>query len=242
MPTKRLTDGNDTYTTTNQFDVVLALMGNDKITIQGIFYDEEDRSHIAVYGGPGDDEITSVLVRSGQHGYGGPGNDKILIHGGDDDGGAGVGAGGNDTITCISGGEPCVADGGDGQDRLISQGDSANYLDGGPGKDTQIGGPESNDTFFFGKGDTVSGSGRDIIQGFVQGQDEIDLAAIDANTGQTGNQAFTLVASTNNPAVGQVSYFKSGTSTIVVADTGAVTFQIELKNFDQPLEAPDFSL
>ena len=50
------------------------------------------------------------------------------------------------------------------------------------------------------------------------------------------------MASTNNPAIGQVSYFKSGTSTIVVADTGAVTFQIELKNFDQPLEAPDFSL
>ena len=59
---------------------------------------------------------------------------------------------------------------------------------------------------------------------------------------RTEQPCFTLVASTNDPAIGQVSHFKSGTSTIVVADTGAVTFQIELKNFDQPLEAPDFSL
>jgi hypothetical protein len=81
-----------------------------------------------------------------------------------------------------------------------------------------------------------------VIRNFVQGQDEIDLSPIDANTNQPDNQAFTFVASTNNPDIGEVSYFKSGTSTIVVADTGAVTFQIELKNFDQPLLNTDFSL
>ncbi len=51
-----------------------------------------------------------------------------------------------------------------------------------------------------------------------------------------------MVASTSNPDIGEVSYFKSGTSTIVVADTGGTTFQIELKNFDQPLLGTDFSL
>ena len=83
-----------------------------------------------------------------------------------------------------------------------------------------------------------------MIKGFEQGQfaDTIDLSAIDANSNQTGNQAFTFVASTNNPAVGKVSYFRSGDNTIVVADTGSTTFQILLQNFDEPLEAPDFSL
>jgi hypothetical protein len=243
VPTKRLTDGNDTYTTDGKFDVVLALKGNDKITIKQVFYDaENDVTRITVYGGPGDDQIISEIDISGQVAYGGPGNDKIVMRGGDDLGGAAHGGGGSDTITCIVYQEPCFADGGAGQDTLISQSETATTLEGGLGKDTSIGGPLSNDTFRFEKGHTVSGSGRDVIRSFVKGQDEIDLSSIDANTNQSGNQAFKLVASTNNPAIGEVSYFKSGTSTIVVADTGATTFQIELKNFDQPLEATDFSL
>ena len=129
-----------------------------------------------------------------------------------------------------------------GQDTLISQSETSTTLEGGLNKDTMIGGPQSNDTFRFEQGHTVSGSGRDVIRNFVQGQDKIDLSPIDANTNQAGNQAFTLVASTNNPDIGEVSYFKSGTSRIVVADTGATNFQIELKNFDQPLLGTDFSL
>ena len=243
MPTKRLTDGNDTYTTDGKFDVILALKGNDKITIEKLFYDvENDVTRITVYGGPGDDQIISKIDISGQVAYGGPGNDTIVMRGGDDLGGAGVGNGGNDTITCIVYQEPCFADGGAGQDTLISQSETSTTLEGGLNKDTLIGGPQSNDTFRFEKGHTVSGAGRDVIRNFVQGQDEIDLSPIDANTNKTGNQAFTLVASTNNPEIGEVSYFKSGTSTIVVADTGGTTFQIELKNFDQPLLGTDFSL
>jgi hypothetical protein len=47
-----------------------------------------------------------------------------------------------------------------------------------------------------------------VIKGFVQGQfaDGMDLSAIDANSKVSGNQAFTFVASTKNPAVGEVSY------------------------------------
>ena len=78
MPTKRLTDGNDTYTTDGKFDVILALKGNDKITIEKLFYDvENDVTRITVYGGPGDDQIISKIDISGQVAYGGPGNDTI---------------------------------------------------------------------------------------------------------------------------------------------------------------------
>jgi serralysin len=83
-----------------------------------------------------------------------------------------------------------------------------------------------------------------VIKGFEPGQfaDSIDLSAIDANTNQAGNQAFTFVASTDNPASGEVSYFRSGDDTIVVANTGGATFQILLQDFDGPLMATDFSL
>jgi hypothetical protein len=243
MTTKRLSNGNDTYTTKIGDEAVYALKGNDKITIQGVFLDPEtDRTTIRVFGGPGADQILSRVEVSGQEGYGGPGNDRIEINGGDDSGGLAVGAGGDDVLICLGGDEGCLLDGGEGSDRLSTQSHTSTIFKGGPGKDTHTGGAESSDSFRFAKGDTVSGANRGTIAGFQKGQDEIDLSAVDANTNQSGNQAFTLVASTNNPAVGQVSYFKSGTSTIVVADTGAVTFQIELKNFDQPLEAPDFSL
>ncbi len=138
-----LTDGNDTYTTDGKFDVILALKGNDKITIQKLFYDvENDVTRITVYGGPGDDQIISKIDISGQVAYGGPGNDTIVMRGGDDLGGAGYGNGGNDTITCIVYQEPCFADGGAGQDTLISQSETSTTLEGGLNKDTLIGGPQ----------------------------------------------------------------------------------------------------
>ena len=245
MATKRLTDRSDTYTTKDGDEFVYALKGNDKITIQGLFYDvENDETRITVYGGPGDDRIISVREISGQTAYGGPGNDRIEIYGGDTESGVAIGAGGNDTLICLGGDEGCTLNGGAGQDQLINQSDNVAFMVGGPGRDEYTGGTGSEDTYIFFKGDTVSGSQRDVIKGFEQGQfaDTIDLSAIDANTNQPGNQAFTFVASTNNPAIGQVSYFRSGDNTIVVADTGSTTFQILLQNFDEPLLATDFSL
>ena len=245
MATVKLTNTRDDYTTKEGDEFVYALKGNDKITIQGLFYDQEnEETRITVYGGPGDDHILSVREISGQAGYGGPGNDRIEIHGGDTDSGAAIGAGGNDTLICLGGDEGCFLSGGGGQDRLINQSDSEASMVGGPGRDLHTGNAEAEDFFVFFKGDTVKGTQRDVIKGFVQGQfeDTIDLSATDANSKVSGNQAFTFVASTKNPAIGEVSYYKSGTSTVVVANDGAATFEIELQNFDQPLEAADFSL
>ena len=42
MATKRLSNRSDTYTTKDGDEFVYALKGNDKITIQGLFYDEEN--------------------------------------------------------------------------------------------------------------------------------------------------------------------------------------------------------
>lgn len=72
--------------------------------------------------------------------------------------------------------------GGDGNDTLV----------GGQGKDVLTGG-NGNDVFVF---NAASESGttsatRDVVNGFVRGQDKIDLRGIDANTATTANDAFT---------------------------------------------------
>jgi serralysin len=243
MTTKRLTNGNDTYTTKDGDEFVYALKGNDKITIKGFFYDvENDATRVTVYGAEGDDQIVSELSMSGQIAYGGPGNDRIVMQGGDDDGGLAYGGGGNDVLICKGGDEGCGLNGGAGADQLINQGEYYAGMSGGPGRDRFTTSPGSLDRLRFEKGDTVSGSQRDVVKGFIQDEDEIQLSGIDANTKISGDQAFTFVASTKHPAVGEVSCYKSGTSTIVVANDGSSSFEIELQEFDQPLLATDFGL
>jgi serralysin len=114
-------------------------------------------------------------------------------------------------------------------------------MTGGPGRDTLVGGA-SRDVFLFRAGDTVAGSGRDVIKGFQHGSDVIDLSAIDANAKIPGDQAFAFVAVTKHPGVGEVSYYVSGQNVIVVGNTGAKTFEIELQASDPPLAATDFHL
>jgi hypothetical protein len=180
---------------------------------------------------------------TGQTAYGGPGDDRIEIDGGDADPGGAFGAGGNDTLVCRGGDEGCFLNGGTGQDQLINQGEYDASMVGGPGRDQSTGRAGSQDIHIFYKGDTVAGSQRDVIKGFEQGQfaDSIDLSAIDAISNISGNQAFTFVASTNHPAIGEVSYFKSGANTIMVANDGRTTFEIQLTDFNQPMLATDFS-
>ena len=48
---------------------------------------------------------------------------------------------------------------------------------------------------------------RDIITDFVRGTDRIDFSSIDANTGASGNQAFTFRGQTTTfTAAGQLAY------------------------------------
>ena len=119
--------------------------------------------------------------------YGNAGNDSLsgsagtdIARGGD---GNDIARGGNDNDTLY--GEA-------GNDQLF--GDAGNdLLLGGAGKDTMSGGT-GYDTFKFNATSDSIPASFDIVQGFVQGQDKIDLSTIDANIGMTGDQAFAFTA------------------------------------------------
>lgn len=102
------------------------------------------------------------------------------------------GGAGNDTIA-----------GGGGNDRLIG-GTGADRLNGGSGADVfdynAVG--ESGITY----------ATRDIISGFVRGQDRIDLATIDAVASTAGNDTFSFIGTRAFSAAGQVRYvYDAGT-------------------------------
>lgn len=68
-----------------------------------------------------------------------------------------------------------------GDDRLI----------GGGGADTLAGGAGADDFVFLAASDSV-GATRDVVASFQVGLDDIDVSAIDAKVGLSGNQAFAL--------------------------------------------------
>ena len=112
------------------------------------------------------------------------------------------GAGGNDSLN-----------GKAGDDRIV----------GGAGQDTLIG-DTGNDTFVYTAiSDSRAGAAnRDFVNGFVHGQDRIDLSAIDASTltGAT-NEAFTFITTAFTGVAGQLRAFTfgGGNLCIVEADT-----------------------
>jgi Ca2+-binding RTX toxin-like protein len=152
-----------------------------------------------------------------------------------------MGDGGNDTLFGFGGND--TLDGGLGIDRLT----------GGLGKDIMTGGALA-DVFAFntiaeiGKGPT-----RDVIKDFTHLSDDINLAAIDANTALAGNQAFTFMAAKSalfTGAKGQLRWFQenpAGTAndkTIVQGDINGdkrADFQIELTGL-KILSVADFIL
>lgn len=131
------------------------------------------------------------------------GNDILNGNAGDDtmDGGTGNdtlnGGDGNDTLNGGTGTD--ILNGGNGNDILIDSN----------GRDTMTGGAGA-DIFRFSAaiadiGNTANT--RDIITDFSRAQgDLIDLSAIDANTGNGGNQAFTFIGTAAFTAAGQVRY------------------------------------
>jgi Ca2+-binding RTX toxin-like protein len=115
-----------------------------------------------------------------------------------------------------------LLDGGGGNDVITAKaGDDT--LIGGLGADSLIG-DEGADVFKF-NATSESRPGqvnRDFINGFVHGQDRIDLSEIDANTTRSGNQAFNFIGSAAfSGAAGEVRYFTfgGGNFNIVEADT-----------------------
>ena len=120
---------------------------------------------------------------------------------------------GNDAANQLEGGAgDDILSGGGGDDRLV----------GGAGRDRLDGGAGS-DLFLFGAGDSAVGPLRDLIEGFEQGSDRIDLGGV-------GGARFIGGALFSGEA-GQIRAVATTGSTIVEVDKngdGIADFQLEL--------------
>ncbi|RYE86488.1 MAG: type I secretion C-terminal target domain-containing protein [Hyphomicrobiales bacterium] len=133
------------------------------------------------------------------------------------------GTNGNDVINGLAGNDKL--NGGAGNDTLV----------GGAGKDTLTGGA-GNDVFKFNSASEIGNkpTTRDVITDFKQGQDKIDLSAIDANSKVSGNQAFSFLSGNNDSfhkQAGELAWHTTGGKTIVQGDTngdGWHDFELEL--------------
>lgn len=153
--------------------------------------------------------------------FGGDGNDQVF------------GNAGNDRI-----------DGGAGDDRLVGGG-GRDVLTGGAGIDTLIGGSGA-DVFVFADGDTGSTRATaDVIRGFEDSIDTIDLSAIDADTVTAGDQGFTFIGDERFSGIaGELRAVGAGSSTLLMADTngdGTADLFIRLTG-EQVLDESNFVL
>jgi subtilisin family serine protease len=126
-------------------------------------------------------EADRVLNGTSRHDTlnGAGGNDSLSGFAGND---LLLGFGGNDTLSGLTGND--TLDGGAGNDLLIS----------GAGRDVMTGGTGADLFRFTALADSVVGTSRDLITAFSRAEgDRVDLAAIDANTRLSGNQAFAFI-------------------------------------------------
>jgi Ca2+-binding RTX toxin-like protein len=131
-----------------------------------------------------------------------------------------IGSQGNDSLTGNAGANTLAGDIGD------------DVLRGGDGQDVLQGGAGADRFAFAAVTDSRAGA-PDRITDFshLQG-DRVDLSAIDANTGATGNQAFTFIGTALYSGVaGQLRYSFDGTDTTIGGDIngdGVSDFRIRL--------------
>jgi Ca2+-binding RTX toxin-like protein len=127
--------------------------------------------------------------------------------------------------------------GGFGADTLEGRGGD-DELNGGAGVDVMTGGAGA-DCFRFFDGESGTGTAADRIEDFSSGQDVIDLAAIDADLGTEGDQAFTFIGGAAfSGAAGQLRFASDGNDTRLQADTdgdGFSDFEIVLTGPVVPL-------
>ncbi len=163
---------------------------------------------------------------------------------------------GTDTIRNIEN-----VEGGSGQDRLtgnsganrLSGGAGGDILSGGAGADT-ITGDAGRDTMYGGidtacdifvfrsSDDSAVGTSRDVIRDFISKIDKLDLSGIDANTAQSGDQAFSF--SGTSPSANGIWVTASGSDLLVRADTNGdwiADFEVQLVGVTSIL-AGDFLL
>lgn len=126
-------------------------------------------------------------------------------------------------------------DGRDGADVLIGSG-GADFLTGGTG----------NDTFRFGALSDSSGAASDQVLDFQSGVDKIDLAGVDADSGASGNQAFSFIGTAAFGAhAGELRLDTSVAGSVAVLGDvngdGVADFRLLLSNAAVPL-VTDFIL
>jgi Ca2+-binding RTX toxin-like protein len=119
-------------------------------------------------------------------------------------------------------------------------------LTGAGGKDTFTGGAGGDYFIYAAIGDSLVGANADRITDFSHAQgDWIDLAAIDANTGVAGGQAFSFIGTGLYTGVaGQLRYAVAGGVTTIAGDVngnGTSDFHIQLTGAIA-LVAGDFAL
>ena len=199
---------------TDADDIVVTIQGADEIaSLPSTFNGLGDPNDI---NGPGAD--LAGTVHNGTIGndtlFGGPGSDTM-------NGGAG-----DDTIFAGSGSDS--ADGGGGTDTIFG-GSGNDTITGSLGADIIVGGFGA-DILEGGTGPLVSDTFRildlrdtnDTITNFTSGVDEIDFAALDANSALAGNQSFAWGDQVINfPVVkaNSVTWFQNGANVEVLADT-----------------------
>lgn len=234
--------GNDTLVGDAGDDTLVGMAGNDSL----IGNDGDDLLSAGagadlLDAGAGDDQLA-----------GGDGDDVLLAGAGRDklDGGAGFdvlrGEAGNDTLNGM--GDRDQLFGGDGDDVLngsvgddLLVGDAGrDILIGGAGRDKLWGaGPVTErDVFvYLAVSDSTPDAGHDQICDFRHSTDRINLAAIDADPGKSGNDAFRFTA---GPAAHAV-WFSNGMVSVDVNGDSRADMLIELTGV-RAVSADDFIL
>lgn len=237
--------GNDTLFigVFGQFD------GNDTVEA-GAGIDTLNLSHVADGYAPGDGalwvSLEEGLLRAGLANTADLfGKDVVtgfenVIGGAFDDGITGSGAAnrltgglGEDTLYGLGGTDTLA--GGEGADRLA----------GGGGRDLMRGGAGADVFVFTSAADSgLTRALRDQITDFVAGEDRISLAAIDANTGVAGKQAFTFAGQTGTSGAGTVRFIHDHGDTVIQLnlDADTATESTILLHGLVALTAADFAL
>jgi len=180
--------GNDTASGGEGNDILYGEAGADSLA--------GNNGHDSIFGGIGDETI-----------LGGAGNDRLYGEAGNDwiSGGAGddwiAGGAGNDRMLADSGDDVVYAEagadllyGGTGKDRLYG-GAGNDTIYGGASADSLYGGAGADVFYFTNRFDSIP-TAPDFVDDFSSPQrDRINLAGIDADLSEVGNQSFLYIGS-----------------------------------------------